>query len=133
MRQVIADDTMLVASDLEQRKSFRAYLVELQLAVIARRHAQSVPAPPPADDLGSTLRGVIDRWNDDLRAMNALKERFDPASGSGELGDSVQVVDLALLSPVELTEYQTLIGNLITWTDFTRTRLGYFDAQVYGL
>ena len=61
--------------------------------------------------------------------MNALKERFDPSSGSGELGDSVQVVDLAVLSPVELTEYQTLIGNLITWTDFTRTRLGYSDAQ----
>ena len=46
MREVFEDDTKLVAGDTEQLKAFRAYLVDLQMAVTARRQGQSEPAAP---------------------------------------------------------------------------------------
>jgi hypothetical protein len=50
MREVLEDDTKLIANDTIALKAFRAYLVELQLAVNARRHALLTPAAPPAND-----------------------------------------------------------------------------------
>ncbi len=50
MREVLEDDTKVIAFDAIGLKAFRAYLVELQLAVNARRHALSTPAAPPAND-----------------------------------------------------------------------------------
>jgi len=50
MREVLENDIKLIAEDTAKLKDFRAYLVELQLAVNARRHALSAPAAPPAND-----------------------------------------------------------------------------------
>jgi hypothetical protein len=58
MREVLGDDIQLIAIDIIELKTFRAYLVDLQLAVNARRRAQSTPAAPPANDprSGTSLR-----------------------------------------------------------------------------
>jgi hypothetical protein len=55
MREVLEDDTRLIANDTIGLKAFRAYLVELQLAINARRHALSTPAAPPRNDPISAL------------------------------------------------------------------------------
>jgi hypothetical protein len=50
MREVLEDDTRLIASDTIDLKAFRVYLVELQAAVNARRHGLSTPAAPRGND-----------------------------------------------------------------------------------
>ena len=55
MREVLEDDTKLIADDTVELKAFRAYLVELQLAVNARRHGLSTPAAPPGNDPRSRI------------------------------------------------------------------------------
>jgi hypothetical protein len=58
MREVLENDAGLIADDTIELKAFRAYLVELQAAVNARRHALSTPAAPPGNDprSGTSLR-----------------------------------------------------------------------------
>jgi hypothetical protein len=50
MREVFNDDVELVASDTKKLAGFRAYLVNLQSAVTARRHGQATAALPAVDD-----------------------------------------------------------------------------------
>ena len=77
----------------------------------------------------SLLMTVINLWDEDLMAMNAFIKRFDPSSEGVGFGQVLPAVDLAVLSPAELTEYQVLISNLVNRTDYVRMRLQFFDAQ----
>lgn len=49
LREVLSDDTELVVTDTTQLAGFRAYLVNLQSAVVARQHGQAARllCPPP--------------------------------------------------------------------------------------
>jgi hypothetical protein len=50
IREVLDDDTKLVAADTAKLAGFRAYLIDLQSAVAARRQGQATAAPPAVDD-----------------------------------------------------------------------------------
>jgi hypothetical protein len=50
IREVLSDDTELVAADTAKLAGFRAYLIDLQSAGIARRHGQATAPLPSADD-----------------------------------------------------------------------------------
>jgi hypothetical protein len=49
MHEVLKDDAQ-IAPDIKRLTDLRAYLVDLQSAVSARRHGQSTPGAPAADD-----------------------------------------------------------------------------------
>jgi len=164
LREVLEDDTRVVAADTATLATFRAYLVDLQVAVDARRRGKTLPPVRPASERNSNrltlpslapyeaakdngtiallstqqlrlfnrvalqrdlLKGVYANWFDDLAAIGAFKRRFDyAATGSGDLQ-----VDLDVLSPGEVTEYQALIGTLMSRVDWLGLRLGIFGDQ----
>jgi len=167
IREVLKDDAELVAADSAKLAGLRAYLVDLQSAVVARRHGQTAAALPAVNDpraavtLGlpslapyeaakdngtvallssqrirlynriafqrEMLKTVYANWFEDLAAIGAFRRRFDySVSDSGPSG--VQV-DIGVLSPVELTEYQALLGRLINRIEWMDMRLRVFGAQ----
>jgi hypothetical protein len=71
------------------------------------------------------LRNVYERWFEDLAAVDAFRKRFDYSFGSSVRGE----IDLAALSPAELTEYQALIGTVMSRVDWMIKRLGIFAAM----
>ena len=167
IRAVLNDDTELVSADTAKLAGFRAYLVDLQSAVIARRHGQATAALPAVDDprmaitiglpslapyeaakdngtialLSSQrirlynrvafqremLKTVYANWFEDLAAIGAFKRRFDYSANNS--GPSVVQVDVGVLSPAELAEYQSLIGRLINRIEWMDMRLRVFGAQ----
>jgi hypothetical protein len=166
IREVLSDDTELVATDTTKLAGLRAYLVNLQSAVVARQHGQAAALPAVDDpraaitlglpslapyeaakDNGTIallsserirlynriafqremLKSLYANWFEDLAATSAFRRRFDySASDSGP--SNVQV-DIGVLSPVELTEYQALLGRLISRIDWLDLRLRLFGAQ----
>jgi hypothetical protein len=50
MHDVLEKDTQIAGSDIDELKSFRSYLFDLQDAISARAQGQAMPAAPPADD-----------------------------------------------------------------------------------
>jgi hypothetical protein len=50
MHEVLADEVRQIETDSRKLIALRAFLVELQTAVVARRHGQVAPAPPPTND-----------------------------------------------------------------------------------
>ncbi|HEY4750500.1 MAG TPA: hypothetical protein VIH60_08940 [Steroidobacteraceae bacterium] len=56
MHEVLEDNTQTIAVDTKQLTALRAYLVELQTAVAARRHGQSLPAAPTGNNPGVLIR-----------------------------------------------------------------------------
>jgi hypothetical protein len=163
MHEVLEDNTQAVAADTKQLTTLRAYLVDLQTAVVARRHGLSVPAPPDDQRTGvlirfpslapyeaakengtiallsserirlynrlalqrDLLRSLYDHWFDDLAAVDAFRKRYYYGDGSSIFGG----LDLASLSPAELTEYQTLIGTLISRVDWMIRRMRLLDIE----
>jgi len=165
MREVLNDDTELVAADTAKLDGFRDYLLSLQSAVAARRQGQ-VTAPPAVDDpraafaielpslapyeaakdngtislLSSQrirlynrvafqremLKTVYADWFEDLAAIGAFWRRFDFSASKS--GPSVVQVDIGILSPAELTEYQALIARLIIRIEWMDRRLRVLGA-----
>jgi hypothetical protein len=159
MHEVLEDNTQAIAADTKRLTALRAYLVDLQTAVAARRQGRALPAAPPGNDpragvliqfpslapyeaakengtialLSSQrirlynrlalqrelLRGVYDHWFEDLAAIDAFVKRFDYSAGSSLGGN----LDLAALSPAELTEYQALIGTTLSRVDWMIRRM----------
>jgi hypothetical protein len=70
-------------------------------------------------------RSLYERWFEDLADIDAFRKRFDYSLGSSVRGG----IDLASLSPAELTEYQALIGSLMSRVDWMIKRLGIFAAE----
>jgi hypothetical protein len=70
MHEVLEDNTQTVAVDTKQLTALRAYLVDLQTAVTARRRGQSLPAAPAGNDPRS---GVLIRLPS-LAPYEAAKE-----------------------------------------------------------
>jgi hypothetical protein len=70
MHEVLEDNTQTVAVDTKQLTALRAYLVDLQTAVAARRRGQSLPAAPAGNDPRS---GVLVRLPS-LAPYEAAKE-----------------------------------------------------------
>lgn len=50
MHEVLADEVQQIESDSGKLSALRAFLVELQTAVVARRHGYVTSTPPPAGD-----------------------------------------------------------------------------------
>jgi hypothetical protein len=160
MRAVLEDDTQrAIPDDLRQLTALHGYLVDLQTAVVARAHGQSLPAVPdpkaeragilirfpslapyePAKENGTIallsserirlynrialqrdlLLKVCEHWFEDLAAVDAFRKRYHYADSVGLIGG----VDLAALSPAELSEYQALIGTLMSRVDWILRRL----------
>jgi hypothetical protein len=71
------------------------------------------------------MRSVYERWFEDLAAIDAFRKRFDYSLDTSIRGG----IDLAALSPAELTEYQTLIGALMSRVDWMIKRLRIFAAE----
>src|SRR5579859_2536736 len=170
IREVLSENTELVAADTTKLARVRAYLVDLQSAVVARQHGQAAALPAVDDprwagtlglpglapyeaakDNGTIallsserirlynrlafqremLKSLYANWFEDLAATNAFRRRFDySASDSGP--SSVQV-DIGVLSPVELTEYQALLGRLISRIDWMNLRLRVFGTQCQAI
>jgi hypothetical protein len=170
MREVLEDDTQrAIPDDLRQLTALHGYLVDLQTAIVARRHGQSVPAvPDPGAEragimvrfpslapyeaakengtialLGSQRIGLYNRialqrdlllsvyehWFEELAAVDAFRKRFTYSESSGVIGG----VDLAGLSPEELSEYQVLIGTLMSRVDWMLRRLRLLAVQAQSI
>jgi hypothetical protein len=71
------------------------------------------------------MRSLYERWFEDLAAIDAFRKRFDYSFDSNIRGG----IDLAALSPAELTEYQALIGTLMSRVDWMIKRLRIFAAE----
>jgi hypothetical protein len=65
------------------------------------------------------LLSVYEHWFEDLAAVDAFRKRFNYSDSIGLIGG----VDLAALSPAELSEYQVLIGTLMSRVDWMLRRL----------
>jgi hypothetical protein len=160
MRGVLEEDTQrAIPGDVRQLTALHGYLVDLQTAIVARRHGQSLPAVPDpnAERAGILVRfpslapyeaakengtiallgtqriglynrialqrdlllSVYEHWFEDLAAVDAFRKRFNYSDSVGLIGG----VDLAALSPAELSEYQVLVGTLMSRVDWILRRL----------
>src|SRR5579863_8039658 len=58
IREVLSDDTELVAADTAKLAGLRAYLVNLQSAVVARQHGQAAALPAVDDPRAAITLGL---------------------------------------------------------------------------
>ena len=65
------------------------------------------------------LLSVYEHWFEDLAAVDAFRKRFNYSDSIGLIGG----VDLAALSPAELSDYQVLIATLMSRVDWMLRRL----------
>lgn len=75
------------------------------------------------------LLSVYERWFEDLAAVDAFRKRFNYSDSIGLIGG----VDLAALSPAELSEYQVLIGTLMSRVDGIVRRLRLLGIQAQAI
>jgi hypothetical protein len=71
------------------------------------------------------LLRVYEHWFDDIAALDSFRHRFDYAASPG----AIMGVDPAALTPADLTEYQALLGALMSRTDWLILRLGVLGHQ----
>jgi hypothetical protein len=75
------------------------------------------------------LKSLYASWFEDLAAIDAFRRRYDfSANNSG----NVQM-DIGAFSSSELTEYQVLLGRLISRIDWLDLRLRMFGAQCQAI